>query len=94
MLLVSEQFSTEILDEDMKFPIDTISLDSNGAVVHNEHIFSALYFRSKPSASILNCPKYTCDNYSEYVLETLEGFCQKYNVKIGANIDFYLVSLL
>jgi uncharacterized protein len=38
MLFVSEQSSTQRFRmKDMKFPIDIIWLDSNGAVVHIEH---------------------------------------------------------
>jgi uncharacterized membrane protein (UPF0127 family) len=78
----------------MKFPIDIIWLDINGTVVHIEHTLQHCISVLNLAPSILNCPIYTCDNYSQYLLETIEGFSQKYNAKIGANIDFYLVSLV
>jgi uncharacterized protein len=91
MLFVSEQPSRQSFwMKDMKFPIDIIWLDSNGTVVHIEHTLHPCISVLNPAASIRNCPIYTPDNDSQYVLETVAGFSQKHNVKIGTNIDFYL----
>jgi uncharacterized protein len=91
MLFVSEQPSRQSFwMKDMKFPIDIIWLDSNGTVVHIEHNLQPCVSILNPAASIRNCPIYTPDNDSQYVLETVAGFSQKHNVKIGTNIDFYL----
>jgi len=78
--------------KDMKFPIDIIWLDSNGTVVHIEHNLQPCVSILNTGSSILNCPTYTPDKDSLYVLETIAGFSQKHDVKIGTNIDFYLVS--
>jgi uncharacterized protein len=93
MLFVSERPSRQSFwMKDMKFPIDIIWLNSNGTVVHIEHTLQPCISVVNPAASIRNCPIYTPDSDSQYVLETIAGFSQKYNVKIGTNIDFYLVS--
>jgi uncharacterized membrane protein (UPF0127 family) len=78
--------------KDMKFPIDIIWLDRNGTVVHIEHNLQPCISILNSGSSILNCPIYTPDKDSLYVLETIAGFSQKHNVKIGTNIDFYFVS--
>ena len=94
MLFVYEQPSRQSFwMKDMKFPIDIIWIDSNGTVVHIEHTLQPCNSILNSGASILNCPIYTPDNKSLYVLETVAGFSQKYNVKIGTHIDFYLLSL-
>jgi uncharacterized protein len=80
--------------KDMKFPIDIIWLDSNGTVVHIEHNLQPCVSILNTGSSILNCPTYTPDKDSLYVLETIAGFSQKHDVKIGTNIDFYLASLV
>ena len=93
MLFVYEQPSRlGFWMKDMKFPIDIIWLDSNGTVVHIEHNLQPCVSIPKIGSSIPNCPIYTPDKDSLYVLETVAGFAQKHNVKIGTNIDFYLVS--
>jgi uncharacterized membrane protein (UPF0127 family) len=93
MLFVSERPSRQSFwMKDMKFPIDIIWLNSNGTVVHIEHTLQPCISVVNPAASIRNCPIYTPDSDSQYVLETIAGFSQKHNVKIGTNIDFYLVS--
>ena len=93
MLFVSEQSSRQSFwMKDMKFPIDIIWLDSNGTVVHIEHTLQPCISVLNPAASIRNCPIYTPDKDSQYVLETIAGFSQKHNVKIGTHIDFYFAS--
>ena len=94
MLFVSQEPSRQSFwMKDMKFPIDIIWLDSNGTVVHIEHNLQPCVSILNTGSSILNCPTYTPDKDSLYVLETIAGFSQKHDVKIGTNIDFYLVSL-
>jgi uncharacterized membrane protein (UPF0127 family) len=68
----------------MKFPIDIIWLDSDDKVVHIEH-------NLQPCVSVLICTSYTPNTDSQYVLETVAGFTQRYNVSIGTDIDFELV---
>src|SRR5919112_5199008 len=93
MLFVFEQPTRqEFWMKDMRFPIDIIWLDSNGTVVHIEHNLQPCVSILNTGSSILNCPTYTPDKDSLYVLETIAGFSQKHDVKIGTNIDFYLVS--
>ena len=94
MLFVYEQPSRQgFWMKDMKFPIDIIWIDSNGTVVHIENTLQPCNSILNSGASILNCPIYTPDNNSLYVLETVAGFSQKYNVTVGTHIDFYLLSL-
>jgi uncharacterized membrane protein (UPF0127 family) len=67
----------------MKFPIDIIWLDSNRTVIHIEH-------NLQPCVSDLHCPLFTPDKDALYILETVAGFSQKHNVKIGTHMDFHL----
>jgi uncharacterized protein len=93
MLFVYEQPSRQgFWMKDMKFPIDIIWLDNNGTVVHIEHNLQPCISNLNAGSSVLNCPIYTPDKDSLYVLETISGFSQKHDVKIGTNVDFYLVS--
>ena len=93
MLFVYEQPSRQTFwMKDMKFPIDIIWLDANGTVVHIENTLQPCVSVLNSDVSILNCPLYTPHNGSQYVLETIAGFSQKHNVKIGTDIDFYLSS--
>ena len=95
MLFVFEESAQHSFwKKDMKFPIDIIWSDSNGTVVHIEHNLQPCVSILKTGSSALNCPIYTPDKDSLYVLETVAGFSQKHNVKIGTNVDFYLVSLV
>ena len=93
MLFVYEQPSRQgFWMNDMKFPIDIIWLDSNGTVVHIEYNLQPCTSILNTGSSILNCPVYTPEKDSLYVLETISGFSQNHDVKIGTNIDFYFVS--
>ena len=93
MLFVYEQPSRQTFwMKGMKFPIDIIWLDNNGTVVHIEQSLQPCISVLNSGDSILNCPIYTPDNNSLYVLETVAGFSQQHNIKIGTNIDFNLVS--
>jgi uncharacterized protein len=68
--------------KDMKFPIDIIWLDANKTVVHIEH--------SLAPCSPISCPTYLPNSNSLYVLETVAGFAEKYNVTQGTKVEFTL----
>ena len=70
--------------KDMKFPIDIIWLDSARKVVHIER-------NLQPCASVFICTGYSPSADSQYVLETVAGFAQRHDVKLGSDIDFELV---
>jgi uncharacterized membrane protein (UPF0127 family) len=70
--------------KDVKFPIDIIWLDSDSKVGHIEQ-------NLQPCVSVLICTSYSPDIDSQYVLETVAGFTQRYNVNVGTNIDIELV---
>ena len=65
----------------MKFPIDIIWLDSKKQVVHIEHSL-------EPCVPNSFCQTYTPKEDSLYVLETVAGFTQKYNVTEGNLVEF------
>ena len=67
----------------MKIPIDIIWIDSNKRVVHVEHDLDPCEPKSP-------CPSYTPKEDSLYVLETVAGFADKYNVTKGTQIEFDL----
>ncbi|MGI0020187.1 MAG: DUF192 domain-containing protein [Nitrososphaera sp.] len=67
----------------MKFPIDIIWLDAGKKVVHIEPDL-------KPCPSVLDCPNYTPDRNSMYVLETVAGFSERHNVTVGTQAEFEL----
>ncbi len=68
--------------KDMKFQIDIIWLDADKEVVHIEHSLEPCMPDS--------CPTYTPNDDSLYVLETVAGFAQKYNVTEGTPVEFEL----
>lgn len=68
----------------MKFPIDILWLDSAGKVIHIEP-------NLPPCTSESNCTVYEPQKNSLYVLETVAGFAEKYEVTIGTDIDFQLI---
>jgi uncharacterized membrane protein (UPF0127 family) len=69
--------------KNMKFPIDIIWLDDDQEVVHVEHSL-------EPCIPDSFCPTYKPDRNSLYVLETVAGFAQKYNVTDNTYVDFQL----
>ena len=69
--------------KNMKFPIDIIWLDDDQEVVHVEHSL-------EPCISDSFCPTHKPDRNSLYVLETVAGFAQKYNVTDNTYVDFKL----
>ncbi len=70
--------------KDMKFPIDIMWLDNNGKIVHIEE-------NLEPCPLALVCPSYIPNADSQYVLETVAGFTQKYNINVGTDVDLELV---
>lgn len=68
----------------MKFPIDILWLDTAGKVVHIES-------NLQPCVSEKDCPDFTPTKDALYVLETVAGFTERHNVKIGTDIDFQLI---
>lgn len=69
--------------KDMKFPIDIIWMDVNKTVVHIEHSL-------EPCPAIGYCRTYTPGADSLYVLETVAGFADKYNITNGTRMEFNL----
>jgi uncharacterized protein len=67
----------------MKFPIDIIWLDNARKVIHIEHSL-------EPCPSDIDCPKFIPSAAALYVLETIAGFSNRHDVKIGTQIDFHL----
>jgi uncharacterized membrane protein (UPF0127 family) len=67
----------------MKFPIDIIWISEQHEVVHVEHSL-------EPCAPDSFCPTYRPDRNALYVLETVAGFAQKYDVTENTYVDFQL----
>ncbi|HZC88191.1 MAG TPA: DUF192 domain-containing protein [Nitrososphaera sp.] len=68
--------------KDMKFPIDIIWMNANKTVVHIEH--------SLNPCTPISCPIYQPNSDSLYVLETVAGFANRYNVTEGTTMEFDL----
>lgn len=68
----------------MKFPIDILWLDTAGKVVHIES-------NLQPCISEKDCPDFVPTKDALYVLETVAGFAERHDVKIGTDIDFQLI---
>lgn len=69
--------------KNMKFPIDIIWISEYHEVVHVEHVL-------EPCEQGSFCPSYRPDKNALYVLETVAGFAQKYNVTENTYVDFQL----
>lgn len=69
--------------KNMKFPIDILWLDDYQEVVHVEHSL-------EPCIPDEFCQTHKPDRDSLYVLETVAGFAQKYNVTENTYVDFQL----
>ena len=67
--------------KDMKFPIDVIWLNENKEIVH---------IKKSLEPCVANCPVYYPDRESKYVLETVAGFADKQNLKVGNTVFFEL----
>ncbi len=69
--------------KEMKFPLDIFWLDAKGRAVY-------LKQNLQPCLTILNCPTYTPDTDSRYVLETVAGFSQRHAITKGTQFNFRL----
>jgi hypothetical protein len=69
--------------KDMKFPIDIIWIDRHHEVVHVKHSL-------EPCIPDEFCQPYNPDDDSLYVLETVAGFAQRYNVTDDTMVQFEL----
>lgn len=69
--------------KNMKFPIDIIWLDGDKEVVHIEHSL-------EPCVPDSFCQTYKPNDDSLYVLETVAGFAEKYDVTGGTLVEFSL----
>jgi uncharacterized membrane protein (UPF0127 family) len=69
--------------KEMKFPLDIFWLDRTGKVVYIKE-------NLQPCQTIINCPTYTQDMDSVYVLETVTGFAHKYGISKGTHFSFHL----
>jgi uncharacterized protein len=69
--------------KEMKFPLDIFWLDSSGKVVYIKE-------NLQPCLTVLNCPTYTPDMDSLYVLETVAGFAQRHQIAKGTHFNFQL----
>ena len=67
--------------KDMKFPIDVIWLNENKQIVH---------IKKSLEPCVSNCPVYYPDRESKYVLETVAGFADKQNLRVGDKVFFEL----
>lgn len=67
--------------KDMNFPIDVIWLNENKEIIH---------IKKNLEPCVSNCPVYYPDQNSKYVLETVAGFADKQNLKVGDTISFKL----
>jgi hypothetical protein len=68
--------------KDMNFPIDIIWIDENSKVVY-----------IKKYAQPESYPEVFTPNVdSKYVLEVVAGFSDKYNIKIGDNVESYFLN--
>jgi uncharacterized protein len=69
--------------KDMKFPIDIIWIDSDKTIIHIEN-------NLQPCSSEVLCPTYKPNDDSTYVLETVGGFAEKYDILKGTRVGFEL----
>ena len=67
----------------MKFRIDIIWIDEDKEIVHVEHSL-------EPRIPDEFCQPYKPEDDSLYVLETVAGFAQRYNVTDGTQVEFNL----
>ena len=68
----------------MKFPIDIIWLDANLSIVHIQKSL-------QPCESFISCPSYRPSSNALFVLETVSGFADSHDLKIGKKINFKLL---
>jgi len=61
----------------MKFPIDAVWIDGNGAI-------KLIYGDCTPNSGLVYPSMFPC----RYCLEIKAGFCKKYGIRIGQNVQF------
>jgi len=83
LFVFSTEWTHSFWMKNMKFPIDIIWLDAHKEVVHIEHSL-------EPCLPDSTCQTYEPNVDSLYVLETVAGFAQKYNVTEGTRVEFDL----
>lgn len=71
--------------KDMRFPIDILWIDENDKIVHIEHSLSPC------ERWTLFCTSYQPDSNSLYVLETVSGLTDKYDIKEGDVVYFRIL---
>jgi uncharacterized membrane protein (UPF0127 family) len=76
--------------KNMKFPIDIMWLDKNRTVVHVERNLQPCITVHKVDIAVFDCAVYTPYRNARYVLETVAGFSQRHNVKLGTSVHVYL----
>ena len=82
MLFVFEEPSRHVFwMKDMKFPIDVIWLNENKKIIQ---------IKKNLEPCVSNCPVYYPEQNSKYVLETVAGFADKQNLKVGDTVFFEL----
>jgi uncharacterized protein len=69
--------------KEMKFPLDIFWLDTKGTAVYIKQ-------NLQPCLTILNCPTYSPDTDSLYVLETVAGFSQRHDITKGTQFNFHV----
>ena len=69
--------------KEMKFPLDIFWLDKSGKAVYIKE-------NLQPCPTILNCPTYTPNVDSLYVLETVAGFAHRHEIAKGTQFSFRL----
>ncbi|HJT83674.1 MAG TPA: DUF192 domain-containing protein [Nitrososphaeraceae archaeon] len=70
--------------KDMKFPIDIIWLNESFSIVHIEQ-------ELQPCESIFSCKSFKPNSDALYVFETIAGFANKHDLKIGDMLNFRLI---
>lgn len=80
LFVFSKENDYQFWMKDMKFPIDIIWLNSDRKVVHIEH--------SLEPCNPDGCPLYSPNAKAQYVLETVAGFAQKYDVTEDTVVEF------
>ena len=83
LFVFDEEAEHTFVMKNMKFPIDIIWIDADKTVVHIEH-------NLQPCSSGLFCPTYKPNDDSMYVLETVGGFAEKYDILKGTRVGFEL----
>ena len=83
MLFIFNEYKVhEFWMKNMNFPLDII-------YINNDHIISSI-IRNAPPCKTEECDIYKPKNKSMMVLEINGGLAEKYDIKIGQNVEFYI----